>query len=69
MREPTQAQVRKLYELCHTLTNVMFQPIHVVRLDERTGNLFILAGREETIEFEVNSQGEIVDEQIRCYER
>jgi hypothetical protein len=64
MREPTQAQVRKLYELCHTLTNVMFQPIHVVRLDERTGNLFILAGREETIEFEVNSQGEIVDEQI-----
>jgi len=36
----------------------------VVRLDERTGNLFILAGREETIEFEANSQGEIVNEQI-----
>ncbi len=57
MKEPTEAQSRKLYELCYTLTNVMFQPIHIVRLDERTGNLFILAGREETIEFEVNPSG------------
>ena len=60
MREPTQAQLRKLYELCHTLTNVMFQPIHLIRLDERTGNLFILAGREETIEFEVDPEGGLV---------
>lgn len=57
MNEPTEAQLRKLYELCHTFTNVMFQPVHIVRLDERTGNLFILAGREETIEFEVNPDG------------
>lgn len=64
MMEPTEAQLRKLYELCHTLTNVVFQPIHIVRIDERTGNLFILAGREETIEFEVNNKGELVDEQI-----
>lgn len=64
MREPTQAQLRKLYELCHTLTNLMFQPIHVIRLDERTLYLFILAGREETIEFEVDTKGEVVDEQI-----
>lgn len=64
MKQPTEAQLRKLYELCYTLTNVMFQPIHIVRLDERTGNLFILAGREETIEFEVDTKGEVVDEQI-----
>ena len=64
MNEPTEAQARKLHELCHTLTNVMFQPIYIVRLDERTGNLFILAGREETIEFEVDTKGELVDEQI-----
>ncbi len=57
MIEPTAAQLRKLYELCYTLANVMFQPIHIIRLDERTGNLFILAGREETIEFEVNPDG------------
>jgi len=57
MEEPTEAQLRKLYELCYTLTNTMLQPIHLVRLDERTGNLFILAGHEETIEFEVNPDG------------
>ena len=64
MEEPTEAQLRKLYELCYTLANVMFQPIHIIRLDDRTGNLFILAGREETIEFEVDNKGELVDEQI-----
>lgn len=47
MPEPTVAQIRSLYRQCHWLTNVVFQPIHVVRLDERTGNLFILAGLEE----------------------
>lgn len=62
MRQPTEPQLRKLYELCHTLSNVMFQPIHVIRLDERTGNLFILAGQDETIEFEVDTKGELVDE-------
>ncbi len=62
MNQPTEAQLKKLYRLCYVLNNVMFQPIHVVRLDERTGNLFILAGREETIEFEVDSKGELVDE-------
>ncbi len=57
MIEPTQAQLRKLYELCQTLTNMMLQPIHFVRLDERTENLFILAGPEETVEFEINPNG------------
>ncbi len=64
MNQSTEAQLKKLYRLCYVLNNVMFQPIHIVRLDERTGNLFILAGRKETIEFEVDSQGELVDEQI-----
>ena len=64
MQEPTEAQLRKLYELCYTLANVMFQPLHIIRLDERTGNLFILAGREETIEFEIDNKGELVSEQI-----
>ncbi|MEG4343499.1 hypothetical protein QUB70_09440 [Microcoleus sp. A003_D6] len=47
MREPTTEQLRSLYRLCHLLTNVMFHPIHIVRLDERTLNLFILAGQIE----------------------
>lgn len=57
MKEPTAAQLRKLYKLCYSLANMMFQPIHIVRLDERTGNLFTLAGHHETIEFEVNPDG------------
>lgn len=61
--EPTQTQLHSLYIQCHTLTNVMFQPIHVVRLDERNGNIFILAGREETIELEIKPSGEFKDEQ------
>ncbi|UBF24778.1 hypothetical protein K9N68_24410 [Kovacikia minuta CCNUW1] len=59
MQEPTDAQVRSLYRLCHLLTNVMFQPIHIVRLDERTLNLFILAGKEEEIELEIRPNGSI----------
>ena len=64
MNQPTEAQLKKLYRLGYVLSNVMFQPIHIIRLDERTGNLFILARRDETIEFEVDSEGELVDEQI-----
>ena len=64
MEEPTEAQLQ-LYELCYTLAKVMFQPIHIVRLDERTLYLFILAGREEAIEFEVDNKGELVDEYNR----
>jgi len=41
----------------------MFQPVHIVRLDERTGNLFILAGREELLEFEIDPQGSLVDDE------
>ena len=64
MNQPTEAQLKKLYRLGYVLSNVMFQPIHIIRLDERTGNLFILAGPDATIEFEVDSEGELVDEQI-----
>jgi hypothetical protein len=59
MKEPTGAQLRTLYRLCHILTNVMFQPIHIVRLDERTLNLFVLAGQDEEIELEIQPDGSI----------
>ncbi len=62
MNGPTEAQLRSLYRQCHWLTNVVFQPIYIIRLDERTGNLFILAGHEETIEFEIQPSGEFQDE-------
>jgi hypothetical protein len=60
MLELTIAQMRSLYRQCHWLTNVVFQPIHVVRLDERTGNLFILAGHEESIEVQIKADGELI---------
>lgn len=59
---PTPAQLAKLYLLSYTITNVMFQPIHIVRLDERTGNLFILAGAAEELELLVNREGELINE-------
>ena len=40
----------------------MFQPIQIVRLDERTANLLILAGREEQIELEITPTGELLNE-------
>ncbi|MEH1934706.1 MAG: hypothetical protein V7L14_13495 [Nostoc sp.] len=39
--KPTAEQLQCLYRSCHQLTNVMFQPIHIVRLDERALNIFI----------------------------
>ncbi|OUL26904.1 hypothetical protein BV372_26125 [Nostoc sp. T09] len=59
MREPIGQQLRTLYRLCHLLTNMMLQPIHIVRLDERTLNLFILAGQDEEIELEIQADGSI----------
>lgn len=59
MNEPTLAQLKSLYLLSYTLTNVMFQPIHIIRLDERNNNLFILAGHQENIEIVISPEGEV----------
>jgi hypothetical protein len=60
MTEPTAPQLQSLYIRCYWLTNIAFQPIHIIRLDERTGNLFVLAGSEESIELEINPNGELL---------
>ncbi len=62
MQYPTVAQLQKLYVVCHTITNIMLQPIHIIRLDERSNNLFILAGGEEQIELEITPTGELLSE-------
>ncbi|MGV0025192.1 DUF6888 family protein [Phormidesmis priestleyi] len=51
--------ILKILNICYLLTNVMFQPIHIVRLDERSLNLFVLAGRDEEIEIEIQPDGRI----------
>jgi len=32
----------------------------MIRIDERTGNLFILAGGDESIELEIDPEGELL---------
>ncbi len=59
MNEATLSQLKRLYLISYTLTNVMFQPIHIVRIDERNNNLFILAGHQENIEIVIAPNGEV----------
>ncbi len=47
---PTDAQLRCLYRIGYQLTYVLFQPIHLICIDGRTQNLYILAGQNEEIE-------------------
>lgn len=54
MNMPTAEQGITCARLCQSLTNT-FTPVFIVRLDERTGNLFILAG--DNIEIEIDRDG------------
>ncbi|WP_375338974.1 hypothetical protein [Ancylothrix sp. D3o] len=56
---PTEPQMRALYIIGYQLTFLMFQPIHIICIDGRTQNLFILAGHNEDIQFEITRQGEV----------
>jgi hypothetical protein len=56
---PTYAQLEALYRLGYYLTYVTFQPIYLICIDKRTGNLFILAGYDEEIEAEITPDGEV----------
>ena len=57
---PTDYQLRGLYRLSYWLTYIMLQPIHLVCIDERTGNLYILAGNTENLEFQITPSGEVL---------
>lgn len=52
---PTSAQLLQCYTLSCWATR-FYLPINLVRLDERSENIFMLIG--ENIEIEINSQGE-----------
>ncbi|MGV0027432.1 DUF6888 family protein [Phormidesmis priestleyi] len=52
---PTSRQEARCFILCQNLTT-MFVPINVVRLDERQGDVFMLAGEE--IEIIISPDGE-----------
>jgi len=59
---PTAAQLESLYRIGYQLTYLMFQPIHLVCIDARTRNLYVLAGYNEELEFQILPNGEFVDE-------
>jgi hypothetical protein len=56
---PTAAQLESLYRISYQLTFTMLQPIHLVCVDGRTLNVYILAGYEEDLEFEIVPDGEV----------
>ncbi len=56
---PTNAQLRSLYIISYQLTYIMFQPIHLICIDDRTENLYVLAGHNEELEFEITSNGKV----------
>lgn len=53
---PTEIQAIRCFMMCQRITN-MYLPLYLVRLDERTGNIFILAGEE--LQVLIDENGEI----------
>jgi hypothetical protein len=60
---PTAAQLESLYRVGYQLTYIMLQPIHLICVDDRTRNVYILAGYGEELEFQILPNGEFADEQ------
>ncbi|NEU75234.1 hypothetical protein PI95_022400 [Hassallia byssoidea VB512170] len=54
--EPTVEQLKELFRRSYLLTKI-FLPIYLVRIDERTDDLVILAGDE--IEITVDKEGRV----------
>ena len=59
---PTVAQLESLYRVGYQLTYLMLQPIHLICVDGRTRNVYILAGYNEELEFQILPNGELSDE-------
>lgn len=57
---PTNTQLKGLYRISYWLTYMMLQPIHLICTDERTENLYILAGNAENLEFQITPKGEVI---------
>jgi hypothetical protein len=56
---PTDVQLRGLYRLSYWLTYIMLQPVHLVCIDDRANNLYVLAGNTENLEFQITPNGEV----------
>ena len=56
---PTVAQSESLFRVSYQLTCIMLQPIHLVCVDRRTRNVYVLAGHSEDLKFEIVPNGEM----------
>jgi hypothetical protein len=59
---PTAVQLETLYPVAYQLTYIMLQLIHLICVDRRTRNVYVLAGYEEEIEFQILPNGDFADE-------
>lgn len=59
---PTVSQLESLYRISYQLTYSMLQPIHLICIDNRTRNVYVLAGYDEELEFQILPSGEFADE-------
>jgi hypothetical protein len=59
---PTNAQLASLYRIGYQLTFMMLQPMHLICVDVRTQNVYVLAGYDEELEFQILPNGELSDE-------
>lgn len=59
---PTAAQLESLYRIGYQLTYITLQPIYLICVDNRTCNVYILAGYDEELEFQILPNGEFADE-------
>jgi hypothetical protein len=57
---PTAPQLESLYFVGYQLTYAMLQPVHLICVDRRTQNLYILAGNDEGLEFQILPNGEVL---------
>ena len=58
--KPNDEKAQGLYRLCYRLTNAIYpgwrySAIELVRIDEQTGNLYVLAG--DSLDFEIKPSG------------
>jgi hypothetical protein len=56
---PTLAQLESSYRVCYQLTYFMLQPVHLICIDNRTRNLYILGGNTEELEFQIAPNPEV----------
>lgn len=61
-RIPNANQLNSLYRICYQLIYTCVQPIHLVWVDDRTYNIYVMAGYDDELEFQVLTNGEIADE-------